>query len=95
MDEELFDWDSANILHLAEHGIAPEEAEQVILGEPLELDSEVVDNEERWSDIGETDGARILRVAITVREQRVRVVTAFEAPRYWKAFYIEQKAGMQ
>ena len=40
MNDELFDWDSANIRHIAEHDISPEEAEEVIQGDPLEMDFE-------------------------------------------------------
>jgi hypothetical protein len=29
-----FEWGAANIGHLAEHGVEPEEAEQVILNRP-------------------------------------------------------------
>jgi len=95
MNDELFEWDDANIAHIAEHDVIPEEAEDVILGEPLDLGSEVVDGEERWSYVGETSQGRILRIVITLRGERMRVITAFEAPRYWKAFYLEQKAGLQ
>ena len=95
MNDELFDWDDANILHLAEHDVRPEESEEVVLGDPLDLGSEFVDGEVRWSYVGETNNRRILQVAITLRGERVRVVTAFEAPRYWKMFYLEQKAAPQ
>lgn len=91
MNDEVFDWDDANILHLAEHDVTPEEAEEVMLGEPIEVDFEGVDGEDRWSYVGETREGRILRVAITLRGELVRVVTAFEAPKYWKDFYFERR----
>jgi uncharacterized protein len=37
MDHSLFDWDTANIAHIAEHEVVPEEAEEVVLGDPLEM----------------------------------------------------------
>lgn len=52
MNDELFDWDDANILHLAEHDVTPEEAEEVMLCEPIEVDFEGVDGEDRWSYVG-------------------------------------------
>jgi len=94
MESSSFDWDDANIGHIAEHDVAPEEAEEVVLGDPLDVGFEVVDGEDRWAYIGETDEGRILRVTITLRGERMRVVTAFEAPKYWKMFYLEQKAGL-
>jgi hypothetical protein len=95
MDEGLFDWDDANILHLAEHDVVPEEAEEVLLGDPLDAGFDVVNGEERWSYLGETDEGRVLRVLIAMRGERIRVLTAFDASRYLKNFYIEKKARKQ
>ncbi len=95
MNDELFDWGDANILHIAEHGVVPEEAEEVILGDPLDGGFEIVDGEERWTYIGETEEARILRVVITIRGKRARIVTAFEAEKHWRLLYMKQKAGLQ
>lgn len=95
MDNLNFDWDDANILHLAEHEVTPEEAEEVLLGEPFDTEFEVVDGEERWAYIGESNERRILRVVITVRGQRMRVITALEPEKYWKAFYLEQRGGLK
>ena len=79
MDEQLFDWDDANIGHIAEHDVAPEEAEQVVLGDPMELDFERTElGEDRWSYIGETSLGRVLQVIFTMRGEKVRVVTAFK-----------------
>jgi uncharacterized DUF497 family protein len=95
MDDELFDWDDANILHLAEHDVTPEEAEDVLLGDPFDIGLDVVDGEERSSHVGETSDGRILLVVMTFRGNRMRVVTAFEPDKQWKIFYLEQKAGQQ
>jgi hypothetical protein len=95
MNDELFEWDDANILHLAEHGVAPEEAEDVMLGDPLEVGFEVVDGEARWSFVGETSEQRILRVVITVRGGRMRVVTAFKPSARGRLLYLRKKAGEQ
>lgn len=94
MDHSLFDWDGANIDHIAEHDVTPEEAEEAMLGDPLDIGFDIVDDEERWSYIGETNDGRILRIAITVRGRRMRVVTAFEPEKYWKVFYLEEKEGL-
>jgi uncharacterized protein len=95
MNELLFDWEAANIAHIAEHEVAPEEAEQVILGGPLDVGFDVVNGEERWSYIGETSSGLILRVVITMRGDQIRVLTAFEASRYLKNLYLERKAGLR
>jgi uncharacterized protein len=95
MNDELFNWDEANIGHITEHDVSPEEAEEVILGDPLDTGFEVTDGEDRWAYVGETGQGRILRIVITLRDERIRVVTAFEAPKYWKAFYFEQRGGLR
>jgi uncharacterized protein len=93
MDNLQFDWDSENIGHVAKHDVVPEEAEEVILGDPLDIKFEIVDGEERWSYVGETNDGRILWVTITLRGERMRVVTAFEPKDYWKVFYLKERGS--
>jgi uncharacterized DUF497 family protein len=73
-----FDWDEANIGHLDRHNVLPKEAEQVIHNDPLDLGMDLVDGEERYLSLGATMQGRVLLVVTTWREERVRVVTAFE-----------------
>ena len=73
-----FDWDEANVGHVARHNVRPEEAEQVILNDPLDLGMEIVEGEERFLNLGATAQDRVLLVVTTWREDRVRVITAFE-----------------
>jgi hypothetical protein len=94
MNYALFDWDSANINHIVEHDVSPEEAEEAILNDPLDVGYDVVNGEERWSYLGETNEGMILRVVITMRGSRIRVLTAFEPSRYQQNFYLERKAGL-
>jgi hypothetical protein len=95
MDDGLFDWDDANILHLAEHDVEPEEAEQVILADPIEMGYDKSDlGEDRWSYLGQTLQRRILQVVITVRGEKTRIVTAFEPIRQLKLLYWKSRAGL-
>lgn len=96
MDDELFDWDDANILHLAEHEVTPEEAEEVMIGDTFELDFEKSDRgEDRWSYIGETARGRVLQVVITIRGERIRVVTAFRPTARDEISYLEYRMERQ
>ena len=54
-----FDWDEANIGHVARHSALPEEAEQVILNDPVDLGLEVVEGEERYLNLGATVQGRV------------------------------------
>ena len=96
MNDASFEWDDANIAHIAEHDVTPEEAEQVLLDDPLELEFDAgPGGEERWVYLGETDEGRILQVIITLRGERIRVVTAFEPVRRLRMLYLESKAEQQ
>jgi uncharacterized DUF497 family protein len=90
-----FDWDRYNTGHIAEHNVTPAEAEQVILGDPLDFGFDADSSgEERWTYLGETSWQRLLMVVITIRGDKLRVVTAFEPDRRDKLLYLKTKAGL-
>lgn len=86
-----FDWDEANTGHVARHSVLPEEAEQVILTDPVDLGVEIVEGEERYLNLGATAQGRILLVVTTWREDRVRIVTAFEPIKRLIHFYYQER----
>jgi hypothetical protein len=86
-----FDWDAANIAHLARHEIQTEEAEQIILNRPLDLESYIRNGEQRSAQIGETDEGRILVVVTTMQDELVRVVTAWPAKERLRNYLLSQK----
>ena len=86
-----FDWDDANIRHVARHSVLPDEAEQVVLNDPVDLGMEIVEGEERHLNLGATVHGRILLVVTTWREDRIRVVTAFEPIKRLIQFYYQER----
>lgn len=92
MDGANFDWDDANISHIARHDVTPEETEEVLLGSPLDVGFDIENGEERWSYVGETNEGRILRVLLTLQKERIRVITAFDSSTRLKVRYLEWKA---
>ena len=54
-----FDWDEANAGHVARHSVLPEEAEQVVLNDPVDLGMEIVEGEERFLNLGATRQGRV------------------------------------
>jgi uncharacterized DUF497 family protein len=72
-----FDWDADNLTHLAEHDVSPDEFEQVVENNPIDLDYQVVDGEDRMLQVGITNAAKILTILSTVRASRIRPITAF------------------
>jgi uncharacterized protein len=79
--QSAFDWDDANREHIARHQVVPDEAEQVIDNHPLDISVETVDGEERIASVGRTGQGRFLVVVTTLRGSKIRVVTAFTAPK--------------
>ena len=61
-----FDWDEANSAHIAAHGVSCDEAEQVLRGDPFDLDYQS-GTEERfrpgWRNAGWTDLDRHMDIA--------------------------------
>jgi uncharacterized protein len=86
-----FDWDETNIGHVARHRVTREEAEQVIVGDPIDTGMEIIQGEERYVNLGPTQRGRVLLVVTTWRESRVRVVTAFEPVKRLIQFYYEER----
>jgi uncharacterized protein len=87
----MFDWDDANTAHIAEHGVLPKEAEEVISNSPLDLEYSIRNDEPRLRQVGETPAGRILAVVSTIRNQRIRVITAYPASRSLRATYQQHK----
>ncbi len=69
-----FDWDEDNLRHIAQHDVTAAEVEHMLQGPTLDLGFQD-------SEAGATESDRILIVITTWRGSRIRVVTAFDAPR--------------
>lgn len=70
-----FDWDAANVSHIARHGITPEECEEAYRNGPMVIEIQERQQEDRWLCLGETDSARLLTFVITERNGRIRFIT--------------------
>jgi uncharacterized DUF497 family protein len=84
-----FDWDMANVEHIAKHGISPEECEQAYLNGPLVIEQQVRKDENRRLCLGETSGGRLLTFVITERAGKIRFVTAYPMPHRQREIYRE------
>jgi hypothetical protein len=73
-----FEWDERNVGHIALHDVTPDEVEQVIANDPISLEVVIRKGERRTVCAGWTDSGRVLKVVYTVRNGRIRVVTAHE-----------------
>lgn len=76
----MFDWDEANLDHIADHGISAAEAEDALL-DPRRIPASAYQgvNERRHAVLGATIEGRLLFVVFTHRNELVRVITARNA----------------
>jgi uncharacterized protein len=74
-----FDWDEANIDHIARHQLIPPEVEDAV-SDPQRIGASAQKSQEkRWALLGSTLEGRILFVVFTRRDGMIRVVTARDA----------------
>lgn len=83
-----FDWDEANVRHIARHRVTPGEVEQAFANGVFDIDFDVTAGEDRWTGIGHTDSGRFLLVIWTMRGQATRTVTAYDASRWMVDLYL-------
>ena len=85
-----FDWDEGNAdKNWVSHGVTPQETEQVFFNQPLIVadDRKHSENERRYFVLGQTDKDRALFIALTVREERIRVISARDMSRKERKVY--------
>jgi uncharacterized protein len=88
-----FDWDEGNRRHVAQHGVTPDEAEEALRRHPLDIELQIEDEgdgEERLLLLGETSSGRILQIVTTWREGKVRVISAWDAPKQLRTYYLDE-----
>ena len=85
-----FEWDKHNQRHLARHGISRSEAEDVLSGNHVLLEDEIVGDEQRWIAIGSTRAGRILTVVFAVRNEAMRPITGWVADKEASALYFRE-----
>ena len=83
-----FDWDDANIQHIARHRVTPEEAEQVFENSPMLVSAHEHSGEDRLLCFGRTNRGRFLTVVYTERNDSIRVVTAYRMTRAQQRMYL-------
>lgn len=83
-----FAWDDANLGHIDRHRIEPEEVEEAVTDpERVPIQAHRGAGERRRAVIDATDTGRVLFVVFTMRQGRVRVVTARDAEQDERRLY--------
>ena len=88
-----FDWNKGNLLkNWEKHGVTHLESEQVFFNEPLIVqdDEKHSQEEPRWYGLGSTDSRRLLMVVFTIRNNKIRVISARDMNRKERKVYEEE-----
>ncbi len=81
---EGFEWDDGNInKNWLKHKVSAAECEQIFFNRPLVIqdDTKHSEAEKRFYALGRTDSKRNLFIAFTVRNKRIRVISARDMSR--------------
>ena len=93
MKELSFDWDQWNVQkNEVKHGVSSLEAESAFFDENAIIFSDMLHStiqEERWILYGKSMYHKILMVAFTIREDRIRIISARKASRKERKIYEE------
>jgi uncharacterized DUF497 family protein len=82
-----FDWDLHNAGHVAQHGVNPIEVEEAVERPHAIIPAKAVAGEKRWTLFGTSAAGRYLVVVFTIRDKRLRPVTAYAMNRRERRIY--------
>ncbi len=89
-DHEGFEWDAGNIgKSWGKHGVQPLEAEQIFAHVPLLIHTDTKHSQEetRYFALGRTDNGKGLCVVFTMRDRKLRVISARPMSRKERSIY--------
>ena len=83
-----FDWDEGNSFKNEEkHNVSIKDCEEVFKNEPLVAPGKLSNNETRFIALGENDYGKPLAVIFTIRQNRIRVISARPQSKKERKFY--------
>lgn len=92
MGLSLFDWDNRNLRKIRAHRIKAAEVEEALSREPLLIYEQDADGEVRHVYYGETEHNRLLAIVLTERNDKIRVITAYDMDAGQKRDYLRRRA---
>jgi uncharacterized DUF497 family protein len=87
----VFDWDRHNLKKIKIHGVSAVEAEEALSISPVLIYEQDADTESRYVYYGETASLRLLAVVLTERNEKIRVITAYDLDAGQKRDYLERR----
>jgi len=89
-----FEWDTGNKKKsLVKHDVSNEECEETFFDYGKEIQKDILHsvNEDRYVLIGQTKQKRLLYIVFTIRENRIRVISARDINKKEQKLYYEEK----
>ncbi len=87
----MFEWDRNNLRKVLAHGIKRDEVEQALANDPIPVYRQNVAGEERYVYYAETNAGRLLAVVFTERDDRIRVITAYDLDAGQRRDYLQRR----
>ena len=91
MEMVVFDWDQSNLRKIRAHRVKVEEVEQALSRDPVLIYEQDANGEARYVYYGETEGNRLLAIVMTERNDRIRVITAYDLDAGQRRDYMERR----
>ncbi len=88
----MFDWDQNNLKKIGAHRVKVAEVEHALGREPILIYEQDADGEARYVYYGQTERNRLLALVLTERDNKIRVITAYELDAGQKRDYLERRA---
>lgn len=86
-----FQWDMGNIhKNLINHNVTTQEAEEIFVRKPFYIKQDVKhssSSEQRFTGLGKTKSNRLLFVAFTIRDEKIRVISVRDMKRIERSNY--------
>lgn len=88
----MFEWDKSNLRKIRVHRIKVAEVEQALSGDPILIYEQTADDELRYVYYAETESSRMLAIVLTERDEKIRVITAYDLAGSQKRDYLERRS---
>lgn len=88
-----FDWDQNNLEHIKKHNVEFSECEEVFVNRPFLINEDLEHSskaEVRFQVLGRTDKGRKVFLSFTIRNKRVRVISARDQNRKERRDYAKE-----
>jgi uncharacterized DUF497 family protein len=86
-----FQWDQGSIRkNLIKHNVAAQEAEEIFVRKPFYIKQDTKHStplEQRYSGLGRTKNNRLLYVAFTIRNEKIRIISVRDMKRIERSNY--------